>query len=311
MNKADTKYAKIISLQKRIQKHWQLYLIFLVPLSLVLCFSYVPMYGIIIAFKNFVATKGILGSEWVGLKYFEEFFNSYNFERLLTNTVGISFYSLIAGFPIPILLAISLNECKKIRFKKTVQMVTYMPYFISTVVVVSMLSLALAPKSGIVNSVIRAFGFEEQNFMAIPSMFKSLYVWSGIWQGMGFSSIIYIAALAGIDPTLHEAAVIDGATRIQRIWHIDLPGIMPTIIILLILSAGSIMNVGYEKILLMQNPSNMSASDVISTYVYRMGLVNAQYSLSTAVGLFNSVINFIILVSVNAIARKVGETSLW
>lgn len=300
-----------IPLSKRIKKHWQLYLVLLVPLAFVICFSYIPMYGIQIAFKDFMANKGILGSDWVGLKHFEAFFSSYNFRRLLGNTLGISIYSLIAGFPIPILLAIALNECKGIRYKKTVQMVTYAPYFISTVVIVSILSLVLAPKTGLANNILESLGMDSVNFLAVPSMFKSIYVWSGVWQGMGFSAIIYIAALAGIDPTLHEAAVVDGASKMKRIWHIDLPGIMPTIIITLILSAGSIMNVGYEKILLMQNPSNMPTSDVISTYVYRVGLLNTQYSLSTAVGLFNSVVNMIILVFVNAVAKKAGETSLW
>lgn len=299
------------SILQRIKKHWQLYLVFLVPLALLICFSYVPMYGIQIAFKDFVATQGIGGSEWVGFKYFTEFFGSYQFKRLLGNTLGISLYTLIAGFPIPILLAIALNECRSVRYKKTVQMITYAPYFISTVVLVSMLTLILAPKTGLVNNGLAAMGLEKINFLAVPGMFKSIYVWSGIWQNMGFSAIIYIAALAGIDPTLHEAAVVDGASKLKRIWHIDLPGIMPTIIITLILSAGSIMNVGYEKIFLMQNPANMPASDVISTYVYRIGLINTQYSLSTAVGLFNSVVNMIILISVNAVARKVGETSLW
>lgn len=303
--------SKETSIGKRIKRHWQLYLVFLVPLVLVICFSYVPMYGIIIAFKDYMANKGIWGSDWIGLKHFTSFFGSYNFSRLLGNTLGISAYSIIAGFPIPILLAIALNECRNVRYKKTVQMVTYAPYFISTVVLVSMLTLILAPKTGLVNNFLAALNMERIDFIAVPSMFKSIYVWSGVWQGMGFSAIIYIAALSGIDPSLHEAAVVDGATKLKRIWHIDLPGIMPTIIITLILSTGSIMNVGYEKVFLMQNPANMPTSDVISTYVYRIGLINSQYSLSTAVGLFNSVVNLILLVTVNAIARKVGDTSLW
>ena len=269
------------------------------------------MYGIIIAFKDFTATQGIFGSPWAGMKYFNQFFNSYQFVRLLSNTLILSVYGLIAGFPIPILLALSLNECKNVRFKKAVQMVTYAPYFISTVVLVSIMSLMLAPRTGLVNHLITALGGTEINFMGEPTLFRHLYVWSGVWQSMGFSSVIYIAALAGIDPTLHEAAVIDGASKIKRIWHIDLPGIAPTIIINLILNTGSIMSIGYEKVLLMQNSLNMSKSDIIATYVYRIGLEDRQYSLSTAVNLFNSVINCILLVVVNQIARKFSETSLW
>lgn len=299
------------SLSKRIMKHWQLYLVLLIPLALVICFSYIPMYGVQIAFKDFIPTKGIGGSDWVGLKYFQQFFSSYNFKRLLGNTLGISIYSLIAGFPIPIVLALSLNECRSMRFKKAVQLITYAPYFISTVVLVSIMMLILAPKTGLLNNVIVALGGQSIDLFAMPQYFKSLYVWSGVWQGMGFSSIIYIAALSGVDPALHEAAVIDGATKLQRIWHVDLAGIMPTIVITLILNAGSLMNVGYEKVLLMQNQLNMPSSDIIATYVYRMGLVSRQYSLSTAVGLFNSIINLVILIAVNAFAKKVSEVSLW
>jgi len=298
-------------LGKRIMRHWQLYLIISIPMISILIFSYVPMYGVQIAFRDYIATKGIWGSPWVGIKYFESFFKTRQFTRLLGNTLGISIYSLLAGFPIPILLALSLNECKSTKFKKAAQMITYAPHFVSVVVVVSMMFLMFSAKTGIVNNVIAAFGGERINFFAEPSIFKSLYVWSGVWQSMGFNSILYLAALSGVDPALHEAATIDGASRIKRIWHIDLPGIMPTIIITLILNTGSIMNVGYEKILLMQNNLNLSASDVISTYVYRIGLVQAQYSLSTAVGLFNSVVNLIIIIAVNAFAKRVGETSLW
>ena len=209
------------------------------------------------------------------------------------------------------ILALMLNECGNSKFKKTVQMITYAPHFISTVVMVSILLMFLAPRSGFINNVIALFGGERVDFIAKPEYFKSLYVWSGVWQNMGYSSIIYIAALAGIDPELHEAAVVDGASKLRRIWHIDIPGILPTVIILLILDCGKLMNVGYEKVLLMQNSLNMSASDIISTFVYRMGLEQAQYSFSTAVGLFNSVINTILLVLVNQIARKCSETSLF
>lgn len=305
--------AKKGTLYRQIMRHWQLYIIFAVPLTIILLFSYKPMYGILIAFKNFVATKGILGSDWADpwYKYFQMFLVTKNFPRLMWNTISISLYGLIAGFPIPIILAISLNECRNLKLKKSVQMITYAPHFISVVIIVSILSLVMAPKTGILNNAIAALGGDRIDFFAKPEYFKSIYVWSGIWQGMGFSSVIYMAALAGVDPGLHEAATVDGASRLQRIFHVDLPGIAPTIIITLILNMGSIMSVGYEKILLMQNSLNMSASDVISTYVYKIGLENAQYSLSTAVGLFNSLINIVLLVSVNRIARKVSETSLW
>ena len=269
------------------------------------------MYGLQIAFKDYIPSYGIEGSKWVGFKHFINFINSHQFSRLIGNTITISLYSLIAGFPIPIILALALNECTSTKFKKAVQMITYAPHFISTVVMVGIILLILSPSSGIINQFIQLFGGKPIDFMAKPEWFKSIYVWSGVWQGMGYSSIIYIAALAGIDPTLHEAAIVDGASRWQRIWHVNIPGILPTVTILLIMNFGSIMSVGYEKILLMQNSLNMAKSDVISTFVYRMGLESAQYSFSAAVGLFNAVINFILLAIVNMVAKKLGETSLW
>ncbi len=295
----------------RMKKNWQLYVIIALPVLVLLIFSYGPMYGLQIAFKDFIPTKGFGGSEWVGLKHFKTFMTSYQFMRLLKNTLMISLYSLIASFPTAIILAIAVNECKNRLFKKTVQMVTYAPHFISTVVMAGIILMVLSPYSGIVNNIIAAFGGEKIDFMAKPEYFRHIYVWSGVWQGIGFNSIIYISALAGIDPSLHEAAVVDGASRLQRIIHVDLPGIMPTITIMLIMNCGRIMTVGYEKILLLQNSVNMSTSDVISTYVYRIGLENAQYSFSTAVSLFNSVINCILLVTVNMIAKRINDTSLW
>ncbi|MBC8579063.1 MAG: sugar ABC transporter permease [Cellulosilyticum sp.] len=297
--------------KKRIMRHWQLYIILLIPVVLVAIFSYGPMYGLQIAFKDYIPSYGIEGSKWVGFKHFINFINSHQFSRLIGNTITISLYSLIAGFPIPIILALALNECTSTKFKKAVQMITYAPHFISTVVMVGIILLILSPSSGIINQFIQLFGGKPIDFMAKPEWFKSIYVWSGVWQGMGYSSIIYIAALAGIDPTLHEAAIVDGASRWQRIWHVNIPGILPTVTILLIMNFGSIMSVGYEKILLMQNSLNMAKSDVISTFVYRMGLESAQYSFSAAVGLFNAVINFILLAIVNMVAKKLGETSLW
>lgn len=296
---------------QQIRRCWQLYLIMLLPMLVIIIFSYGPMIGVQIAFKEFRARDGIWGSPWVGFVHFKTFFNSYQFKRVLTNTLGISLYGLIAGFPIPIILAILVNESSHKRFKKAVQLITFAPHFISTVVMTNMILMVIAVYGGPVNNLIAALGGERLDFIAKPEYFKSIFVWSGIWQGMGYSSVIYIAALSAIDPALYEAATIDGASKFQKILFIDLPGIAPTIVILLILNCGSIMNVGYEKILLMQNNLNISASDVISTYVYRMGLENAQYSFSAAVGLFNSAVNAILLVLVNQAARKIGETSLW
>lgn len=296
---------------RRIKRHWQLYLVLLLPLIYIAIFRYWPMYGVQIAFRDFTPVEGITGSPWVGLAHFERFFNSYQFWTLLRNTVGISVYSLLAGFPLPIILAIAINEARRYYFKKTVQMVTYAPHFISTVVMVGIILQFLDPRIGLINKAIIALGGTATNFIARPDLFQSIYVWSGVWQGMGYASIIYIAALSSIDPQLEEAAIIDGASRLQKILYIDLPGIMPTAIILLILNIGQIMNVGFEKIYLMQNPLNLTTSEVISTYVYKVGLLRAQYSFAAAVGLFNSVIDLILLVTVNQIARKVGDTSLW
>ncbi|MCM3292117.1 ABC transporter permease subunit [Paenibacillus sp. MER 180] len=298
-------------IRKGLVKNWQLYLLLLPVVLYYIIFHYLPMYGIQIAFKDFMANKGIWDSPWVGFKHFERFFNSFYFERLLTNTVLISLYSLALSFPIPILLALMLNEVKAERFKKVVQTITYAPHFLSVVVVVGMLFIFLNPSTGIINHLIVAMGGESITFMTSPGWFKTLYVLSDVWQTMGWSSIIYLAALSGVDHQLHEAATIDGATRIQRIWHINLPTIAPTIIILLILNLGSVMSVGFEKVFLMQNSLNMSSSDIISTYVYRTGILDAQYSFSAAVGLFNSVVNFALLIVVNYIARRVNETSLW
>ena len=296
---------------QKIKKCWQLYIVILLPLLYLAIFHYAPMYGIQIAFRDYDVYEGILGSRWVGLDYFRRFITNYKFLRIVRNTITISLYSLIAGMPVPILLAISLNECGSGKFKKLVQTVTYAPHFISTVVMVSMLILFLSMNNGILNNIIAALGGQRINFMAQPSMFKTIYVLSGIWQGMGYSSIIYLAALTAVDPSLYEAALIDGSTRLQKIWYIDLPSILPTIVILLIMNAGQLMNVGFEKIYLMQNDLNITSSEIISTYVYKLGIERADFSYSTAISLFNSVINLFLLVTVNQIARRVGETSLW
>ncbi|MBT2291076.1 sugar ABC transporter permease [Paenibacillus albidus] len=299
------------SLGKRVLQNWELYLFMAPALLYFLVFHYGPMYGIQIAFKNFVPSKGITGSPWVGFDHFERFFNSYYFWDLLWNTFSISFYELAIGFPLPIILALAFNEVRTGPFKKTVQTVTYAPHFISVVVMAGMIITFLSPSSGIIIRVIEGLGFTPAAFLTDPAWFKTVYVMSGVWQSTGWGTIIYLAALSGVDPQLHEAAIVDGASRFKRMLHINLPTIVPTITIMLILNMGNILGLGFEKILLLQNSLNMEASDVISTYVYRAGLVNAQYSFSTAVGLFNSVVNVILLVTVNKIARRTSENSLW
>lgn len=296
---------------KDVKKDWELYLFLFPTLVFFIVMKYGPMYGVQIAFRNFNGALGITGSKWVGVSHFKSFFGSYYFPLLIRNTVFISLYSLIAGFPMPIILALMLNEVKNSKFKRTVQTVTYAPHFISTVVLVGMLITFLSPSTGIINHLRVALKFETRNYISEPALFRHIYVWSGVWQNTGWSSIIYLAALSSIDPQLHEAATIDGASRWQRIWNINIPGILPTIVILFILSSGSIMNVGFEKAFLMQNPTNMETSDIISTYVYRRGLISAEYSFSAAVGLFNSVINFTLLILVNKLSKKLGETSIW
>ena len=298
---------------KEIRRNWRLYLLLVIPVAILIIFSYVPMYGAQIAFRQYTPRGGFSGSKWVGMKHFIKFFNSYQFVRLLRNTVLLSLYGLIAGFPIPILLALALNNTDNIVFKKTVQMVTYAPHFISTVVMVGMLHQVFSYHYGLVNNIIRALGGTPRLFLTEPQYFRHMYVWSGIWQGMGYSSIIYISALSAIDPTLYEAAKVDGASRLQRIIHIEIPGILPTIITLLILNTGSLLSVGHEKVLLLQHTQNMETSDVISTYVYRQSFQSTipDYSYSSAIGLFNSVTNFIIIILVNAISKRVTETSLW
>lgn len=294
-----------------MKRRWQMYVMMLLPIVFIILFKYAPMGGLAIAFKDFSLTKGIAASKWVGLKYFEKFLNSYMFPRLMSNTLILSLYSIVVGFPIPILLAIFLNECQSARYRKLVQMVSYAPHFITTVVIVSILSQLFNYHRGIVNVAIRALGGKPIDFMGEAGYFRTMYVLSDVWQNMGYNSIIYAAALASVDPQLEEACVIDGANRIQKIIHIDIPSILPTIIILLILRTGSVLSVGYEKVYLMQNDVNIIYSEVISTYVYQTGLLNTQYSLASAIGIFNSVINLSMIVLVNTIARKVSDIGLW
>ncbi|WP_234033005.1 ABC transporter permease [Paenibacillus faecalis] len=299
------------NLWKRILKNWELYIFIAPAFFYFLIFAYGPMYGIQIAFKNFIPTMGITGSPWIGFDHFQRFFDSYYFWDLLWNTLSISIYELAVGFPIPIILALAFNELRNGFFKKMAQTVTYAPHFISVVVMAGMIITFLSPSTGIVIHMIEWLGFSAPDFLTDPRWFKTMYVFSGVWQSAGWGTIIYLAALAGVDPGLHEAAIIDGASRFQRLRYINIPTLIPTMTILLILNIGSLLGVGYEKILLLQNPLNMSSSDVISTFVYRSGLVDAQYSFSTAVGLFNSVINAILLITVNQIVRRTSENSLW
>ncbi|WP_429976007.1 ABC transporter permease [Enterococcus sp. DIV0086] len=296
---------------ENVKKNYQLYIFILPAFVFFLVFCYQPMYGVIIAWKDYNPLLGIWGSPWVGWTYFKQFFDSYFFWDLIKNTLGISVYSLLVGFPLPIILALAINELKDGSGKKFVQTITYAPNFISIVVIVGMLFSFLNPETGIINYALQSVGIKPISFMENPAWFKTTYVLSNVWQTTGWSSVIYIAALSGVDSQLHEAAIIDGASRLQRIWYINLPTITPTIIILLIMSLGGLLNVGFEKIILMQNALNMSSSDVISTFVYRVGLLNGQYSFSAAVGVFNSIINAIILVSANAITRKFSDNSLW
>lgn len=305
------KQKKRRSTLRLMKQNYQLYIFLLPAIVFIVLFMYMPLYGLQIAFKTYRAGEGIWGSQWVGLKWFQQFFSTPRCWDIIGNTLTVSLYSLVASFPLPIVLAIILNYVKNLKFKKFAQTVTYMPYFISTVVLVSMMSLFFSPTSGFVNTIIKNLGGEPIYFMGIPSLFKHMYVWSGVWQGMGYSSIIYIAALSGVSPELHESAVIDGANILQRIWHIDVPTIMPTMVILLIMSLGNVMNVGYEKVLLMQNDLVIDVAEVISTYVYRIGLVNNQFSFSTAIGLMNNIINFIILVAANKLSNKVFGSGLW
>ncbi|NSW91458.1 MAG: sugar ABC transporter permease [Firmicutes bacterium] len=296
---------------KLITRNYQLYLIFLPVLLYYIIFHYAPMYGIQIAFKRFSGALGIWGSKWVGFDNFIRFFNSNYCYQIIWNTFSLSLYSMAVCFPVPIILALMLNEVKNSKFKKTVQTVTYAPHFISTVVMAGMIILFLSPQSGIINKVIEFMGKEPINFMYEAKYFKTIYVFSGLWQNAGWSSIIYLSALSTIDPQQHEAAIIDGAKRLQRIWHINLPGILPTITIMLILSFGGLMNVGFEKVFLLTNSLNRSSADVISTFVYRVGLINHDFSFSTAVGLFNSVVNLVLLLIVNSITGRLNQTTLF
>lgn len=310
--KKPRKTTLVQSVQREIYKNWSLYLLVAVPVIYLIIFKYIPMYGVQIAFRRYQPVYGIEGSPWVRLDYFEQFMTNYKFWDIIRNTLSISIYSLLT-FPLSIILAVLLNYIPFRKFQKTVQLVSYAPHFISTVVMVSMILQFLDTRTGLVNALITALGGEAINFMGRKDLFYHIYVWSGVWQGVGYASIIYIAALAGVSPELHEAAIMDGATIMKRVWHIDLPSILPTVMIMFIMQCGTVMSVGYEKVYLMQNSMNLEVSEVIDTYVYKQGLTSTmpKYSYSTAVGLFVSIINVILLVTVNTIAKKVSGSSLW
>lgn len=319
MNESDTllkkeipekRSGKIANIKKEIRRNKYLYIMVLPVIAFYIIFHYAPMYGVIIAFKDFAPMKGILGSRWVGLLYFKQFFTSIYAGRTIVNTLLISILDLLWGFPAPILLALLLNEVKHTAFKKAVQTITYLPHFISLIVVCGLI-LDFTQQQGIVNNIITFFGGQPILFMQRPEWFRTIYVGTNIWQGVGWGSIIYLAALSGVDQQLYEAASIDGAGRLKQMIHVTLPGIAPTIIVMLILHMGGLMSVGYEKVILLYNPLTYSTADIISSFVYRMGLQNFNYGYATAVGLFNSLINLILLVTANAISRKVNETSLW
>lgn len=287
-----------------------LYLMMLPVLAYYLVFCYVPMYGVIIAFKNYSAGRGIWGSRWVGLQNFEMFFSDVYFTRIFRNTILINLYQLLFGFPAPIILALLLNEVRKAWYKRAVQTATYLPHFISIMVVCGMI-IDFTSKRGVLNDLAELLGLARVSMLMKPEMFRGIYVISGIWQEIGWGSIVYLAALTAVDMELYDAAKIDGAGRWKQMTSVTLPSIMPTIIVLLILRIGRMMNLGFEKIILLYNPGTYETADVISTYAYRKGLQDANYSYSTTIGLFNSVINFLLVVSANALSRKVNETSLW
>lgn len=296
---------------KTLKRDFSLWLFVLPGIIITFIFSYIPMYGVQIAFRNYNAKLGFWGSHWVGLEHFQRFFDSPYFFSTIKNTFVLSIYSLVAGFPIPIILALLLNSFRHKRYRKVIQTVTYAPNFISTVVMCGMLLLFLSPSVGVINNIIEMFGGKAINFMADKAYWRHIYVWSGVWQGMGWSSVIYFAALSAVSPELHEAALMDGASKFQIVRFIDFPSIIPTATILLILSCGSILSVGFEKVFLLQNDLNLSVSQVISTYVYKVGLIDNNVSYSSAIGLFNSAVNAILLILVNKIADKMSGISIW
>ena len=297
---------------RHLKKYGALYIMLLLPLTTLIIFKYVPMYGVQIAFRNYRITRSIESSPWVGFKYFKKFFDYYDFWPIVRNTLVVNFYSLLT-FPLSLLLALLLNHLPFRRYGKLVQNISYMPHFISTVVLCSMVIQFLNARVGMINSLLGLFGVPAVNYMGKKEYYYSIYVWSGVWQDLGYSSIIYIAALSGVSPELHEAAIVDGASILRRIRHIDIPSVLPTFCILLIMRCGSLLSVGFEKALLLQNPLNMAVSEVISTYSYNISLnsTSPQFSYAAAIGLFTSVINLIVLCAVNGVVGRVSDNSIF
>lgn len=298
-------------IKKKIITYWDLYVLMLPGLLYFIIFKYLPMYGAQIAFKNYMPSLGIWGSPWVGFDHFQRFFSSPNFGDIMWNTVSLSLFNILFGFPAPIILALIINEIKWKPFKKAVQTITYAPHFISTVVLVGLLQMILSPSSGIINNILQAFNIQPIYFMAEEGWFKPIYILSGIWKSAGWGSIIYLAAISGIDTEMYESAKIDGASRWKQLIYITLPNIMPTAMIMLILDIGKVMSIGFEKVFLMQNSMNIGVSEIISTYVYNVGILDVQFSYSTAIGLFNSIINLIMLILANWVSKKVTQVGLW
>lgn len=296
---------------KSVKNNIGLYILLLPTLLYVIVFLYGPMYGAIIAFKDYNPNLGIWKSEWVGLKHIKNFINSYNFSNLLKNTLTLSIYGLVVGFPISIIFALMLHYSISNRLQKAVQTVTFAPHFISIVIMVGMLQVFLSDQTGLINLIRKNMGLESISFLGSAPLFKHVYVWSDIWQHTGWNAVIYVAALTNVNPELHEAAIMDGANKLKRIWHIDIPSIMPTVVTLLLLGIGNIMSIGFEKAFLMQNNLNIEASEIISTYVYKKGLLGAQFSFSTAVGLFNSLVNFILLMIAHFASKKFVGRGIW
>lgn len=311
VSKKKKKFINTRRIKKSVKKDFLLYAILIVPVIYFIVFKYIPMYGIVLAFRKYDAGGSMFGTQWVGLKYFKQFMSDPGFWNIFKNTFLLSIYNFVIGFPIPIIFALLLNEINNKVFKKFVQTVSYLPKFFSTVVVVGIIQAVLSPSTGILNQVLVHFGHKAIFFLNEPSWFRTIYISSDIWQFMGWNAILYIAALANVDPQLYEAAEIDGANRWKQTLHVTIPGIMPTIVITFILAAGYILSVGFEKVLLLYSPNIYDVADVLQTYVYRLGIIGNNYSYTTAIGLFQSAISLVLIWSVNKFSKKFSETSLW
>ena len=294
------------TLSQRLLEHWQLYLLLLIPVVLTVIYKYIPMYGIQIAFRDYKPSRGFLGSEWVGMKWFDRLFTAPTFDRMISNTLLLNFWGLLWSFPVPIILSLAINQLRFKRYKRVVQTVLYAPHFISIMVVCGMIRIFLSPSGGLINLLLGS----TVDYLTESSAFRPIYIISGIWQDAGWGTIVYLATLSTVDTALYEAAKIDGASMFQRIWHVDVPALVPMIIMQLIMCAGGIMNVGFEKVMLLQTELNKAASDVLAVYVYEQGILNAKYSYSTAVGLFNTAINIVLLIIVNTISKKAADIDI-